>query len=292
MKKKNLLLTLILVIAFAFGLTQCTTTNGPTPGSSFMVKLSNSTALGKYLTDKDGYALYMFSNDANGANNCTGGCTAAWVIFNASGLTQAQLGSGLLLSDFSTITTPGGTQTTYKGWPLYYYAPNSYRETAGTTAGDGVDGVWFVAKPTYTLMLANYQLVGLDGVNYVASANDVTSAGTGLTTYFTDLAGRTLYIHAKDSANINKFTKTDFSNNASWPIYVTTKLDFPSAIDKSLFDSITVSGHKQLTYKGWPMFYYGGDVDGTGKFRGYAKGVSVPTPNTWKAFIIGVPPAP
>ena len=291
MKKILYLLSIILIFSGGLIMTQCTSSNSPAT-SSYLVNLTKSTTLGYYMTDQKGYALYFFSNDANGTNNCTGGCTASWPIFNVTGLTQAQLSPGLLLSDFNTIAATSGTQLTYKGWPLYYYAPNGYQEPAGQIAGDGIDGIWFVAKPSYTLMLSNYQLVGLDGNNYVASSTDVTSAGTGLTTYFTDLSGRTLYAFSKDSALVNKFTKTDFSNNSTWPIYVNSKLDFPSAIDKTLFDSITVYGFKQLTYKGWPLYYFGGDVDATGKFRGNTKGVSVPVPNIWKAFIIGIPTAP
>ena len=291
MKKILYLVSVILIFSGGLLLTQCTSSNSPAT-SSYLVNLTKSTTLGYYMTDKKGYALYFFSNDANGTNNCTGGCTASWPIFNVTGLTQAQLSPGLLLSDFSTITAASGTQLTYKGWPLYYYAPNGSQEPAGVTSGDGVGGIWFVAKPSYTLMLSNSQLVGLDGNSYVESSTGVTSAGPGSTTYFTDLSGRTLYAFSKDSSLVNKFTKTDFSNNASWPIYVNSKLDFPSAIDKTLFDSITVYGFKQLTYKGWPLYYFGGDVDATGKFRGNTKGVSVPAPNIWKAFVIGIPAAP
>jgi predicted lipoprotein with Yx(FWY)xxD motif len=282
------------ILLFAGGMlfTQCTTSNGPTT-TSYLVNLSNSATLGSYLTDKNGYALYFFSNDANGANNCTGGCTANWPIFNVTGLTQTQLGAGLALADFATITTPTGSQLTYKGWPLYTYAPAGVQEASGQTSGNGTGGIWFVAKPDYTIMLANYQLVGIDANNYVVSATDVTSLGTGKTVYFTDLQGRTLYAFAKDSAQINKYTKADFSNNGTWPIYTTSKVVIPSTLDKTLFDSITVYGQKQLTYKGWPIYYFGADQDTAGKFRGNTKGVSVPaTLNIWKVFINAIPAAP
>jgi predicted lipoprotein with Yx(FWY)xxD motif len=150
----------------------------------------------------------------------------------------------------------------------------------------------FVAKPDYTIMLANAQLVGKDGKNYIVSAANVYSEGVGKTIYFTDLNGRTLYEFAKDSANHNKYTKADFSNNATWPIYETDKVVVPSVLDKTLFSSITVFGKKQLTYKGWPIYYYGPDVDATGKYRGYNMGVSVPTPGVWPVFFKDIPAAP
>jgi hypothetical protein len=43
-------------------------------------------------------------------------------------------------------------------------------------------------------------------------------------------------------------------------------------IDKTLFSTIDVFGKKQLTYKGWPIYYFGLD----GAKRGATKGVSVP----------------
>lgn len=282
------------ILLFSSGIffTQCTKDNGPAT-SSFQINLANSATLGSYLTDKNGNALYFFANDVGGANNCTGGCITNWPIFNVAGLTQAQLGNGLNLADFNTITSANGTQLTYKGWPLYTYAPGGVQEASGQTGGNGVLGLWFVAKPDYTIMLGNTQLVGNDGNNYIASTTDVTSLGTGPTVFFTDLQGRTLYAFAKDSALVNKFTKPDFSNNATWPIYVTSKVVVPSTLDKTLFDSITVYNQKQLTYKGWPIYYFGADVDSSNKYRGNTKGVSVPpTLNIWKVFITGIPSAP
>jgi len=280
-----------MLIPIGIMITRCTKTEDKVV-DPIVIKQANSAIYGSYLTDKDGNTLYFFAKDANGSNNCTGGCTTAWPNFNVIGLTQDQLGSGLVLSDFSSISTSTGDQLTYKGWPLYYYAPGGVREQPGQITGEGVGEVWFIAKSDYTIMLAKTQLVGADSKNYVVSADNVYSEGVGVTTYFTDLMGRTLYSFAKDSASLNKFTKSDFSNNTYWPIYETDKVVVPSTLDKSLFGSITVFGRKQLTYKGWPIYYFGSDVDGAGKFRGNNKGVSVPVPNVWPVFIKDIPAAP
>lgn len=88
------------------------------------VQLATNAALGAYLTDTLGNTLYYFSNDFNGQSNCAGGCLAVWPIYYAGdNLAQASLVTGLDIADFGTITTPAGKQTTYKTWPLYYYAP-------------------------------------------------------------------------------------------------------------------------------------------------------------------------
>lgn len=255
-----------------------------TMDSPFVVNLATDPAKGQYLTDKHGQALYFFSNDYNGKNSCSGGCKAYWPYFYAGTLTQANLGSGLNLADFDTIVVHGENQTRYKGWPLYYYAPDgSNLEPAGHITGESVED-WFVAKPDYTIMIANAQLVGINGKNYLGTYVE----GVGKTEYFTDAKGLTLYTFSPDSFNVNKYTRPDFSNNGSWPIYDTTNIVVPSSLNKNLFSSITVYGRKQLTYNGWPLYYFGADLG----VRGNNKGVSVPTPGFWPVATDDIKEAP
>jgi len=261
------------------------------PKTQSLLQLKSSPTLGTYLSDSAGYTLYYFSNDFDGKSNCTGGCLSVWPIYYAGdNLSQARLPSGLDIADFATITTAAGAkQTTYKTWPLYYYAPVvnlvNTRENAGETKGEGVGNVWFVAKPDYSIMLVNAQLVGNNGKNY---KSDYTE-GTGKTIYFSNEKGITLYGHTPDSFNVNKYTRPDFSNNVNWPIYETDKVVVPSILDKTLFASTTVSGKKQLTYKGWPLYYYGLDS----LKRGLNKGVSVGGAGTvWPVMVRDVAAAP
>lgn len=288
---KNSLLSLIALSGIVFFSACGGNDNNPdTPAPKPLVQLSASATLGNHLTDVDGNSLYYFSNDFNGQNNCAGGCAAVWPIYYAGdNLAQTALGTGLDIKDFTTITTTEGKkQTAYKGWPLYYFAPAvggvNVREAPGKTDGEGVNNVWYVAKPDYTIQLINAQLVGADGKNYLENHTE----GTAKTTYFTDGKGVTLYSFAKDSFNINKFTKPDFSNNAVWPIYETDQIVVPSTLDKTLFGSITVAGKKQLTYKGWPLYYFGQDAG----VRGSNKGVSVPAPGVWPVVTKNVAAAP
>lgn len=241
------------------------------------IGLATSATLGAYLTNKEGQALYMFANDPDGTSTCAGGCAALWPAFSTD-LTAAKLSDGLVASDFAMITNPAGNQqVTYKGWPLYTYSPLTAGvntpEAANETRGEGVGGVWFVAKTNYTITLVSKQLTGSDGINY---KSDYT-VGTGKTVYFANGLGRTIYVFANDSFNINKYTRADFSNNATWPLYEQDQIVVPSVLDKGLFGSITVFGRKQMTYKGWPLYYFGPDTE----VRGFNKGVSVPVPGRW-----------
>ena len=280
MKSKpfKLAFTALKAILFLAGCSNDKDNTPVTPEAKKEIALSTSTTLGSYLSDKDGKSLYFFATDAKGQASCTGGCEAVWPPFYVDNLTAEKLSSGLTLSDFTTITTTSGKkQLTYKGWPLYYYAPSingtNTPETAGQTTGDGVGGVWFIAKPDYSIMLVRSQLLGHDGKNY---KSDYT-VGDGLTTYFTDAKGLTLYTFKNDNFKKNNFTKADFSNNAVWPIYETDKIVVPSTLDKSKFSVITVFGKSQLVYNGWPLYYFGQDAS----VRGANKGISFPSPAVW-----------
>lgn len=291
MKLKQLKFALVALVTSTFFLS-CSSDSGsdtPAPAPPQVktegVSLATSATLGSYLTDKNGRSLYFFATDANGQTSCTGGCEALWPAFFVDNLTADKIDAGLILADFATITTASGKkQLTYKGWPLYYYAPVSGSdgyggggintpEASGKTTGDGIDGTWFIAKPDYSIMIVRSQLVGHDGKNYKSDY----IVGDGLTTYFTDGKGLTLYTFKNDNFKKNNFTASDFSNNAIWPIYETDKIVVPSILDKSKFSVITVFGKSQLVYNGWPLYYFGQDAG----VRGSNKGISFPSPGVW-----------
>jgi predicted lipoprotein with Yx(FWY)xxD motif len=236
------------------------------------IKLTADANFGNILTDSNGRSLYFFFNDAGSGSNCTGGCAAIWPIFYVSG---PGFGTGLSTTDFAVITRSDGTkQTTYKGWPLYYYADDS---KPGDVNGDKVNNLWAVAKADYSVMVALGQLVGLDGVNYT----DQSMAGIAVSQYITDPYGKTLYLFSKDSANTNKFTKSDFSNDPVWPIDQATAIgSIPSILDKTKFAVISVFGKSQITFERRPLYFFGQD----NSVRGATKGVSFPTPGAaiWK----------
>ncbi len=278
--------TLIAVAVAASTLAACgkDDDNNPNPGNppapKPIVQIANDATFGKIMTDSTGKSLYFFSSDADGKNNCAGACATAWPYFYAGDVTKITLGdTSLHKEDFATIsvTQDGKTfnQTTYKGWPLYYFAQDA---KAGDVKGDKVGNIWFVGKPDYTVMIGFKQLVGNDGKNYDSKYDPNGPAGP--TRFITDDRGRTLYAFTPDKFKTNTYTKPDFSNNATWPIFELTGIkNVPSVLAKSDFDIITgIAGtHTQVIYKNRPLYYFGPD-----QFtRGNTKGVSVPTPGVW-----------
>jgi predicted lipoprotein with Yx(FWY)xxD motif len=266
MKKSN---KLVIMLVFITTLISCSSDDDNTTVTPVanVVKLASNSTHGSILTDSEGKSLYFFSKDTKQTSACLEGCLDAWPVFYDADITVDE---GLSVNDFATITrTDGAKQTTFQGWPLYYFANDA---AAGNTNGDNVNNVWFVAKPDYFLMYVVSQLVGHDGINYTSNYSE----GDGNTFYITDIDGNTLYTFSNDTNNANNFTAPDFSNNGVWPIAEISLDRIPSILNNSDFGTIDVFGRTQLTYKGWPLYYFGQDAE-----RGDNKGISFPAPGVW-----------
>ncbi|MCW9706337.1 hypothetical protein [Fodinibius salsisoli] len=275
--------TAFFVLVAAIGAGCGDNSTDPDPSGEFDVQVSSTSSHGDILTDGEGNALYVFTLDVKGESLCEGDCVASWPVFHTE---NPQLGEGLDAQNFGTITrSDGSSQTTFAGWPLYYFSGDGQ---PGSINGDGVNNVWYVVKPDYSLMMASQQLVGEDGVNYRVDDSGSYVEGDEMTNHIVDIQGRTLYTFVNDSANTNNFTAEDFSNNGVWPIVEMELDNIPSNLDASHFSTIDVYGRQQLTYKGWPLYYFGQDE----MQRGNTRGVSFPQPGIWPVVQIGMEAAP
>ncbi|MEO0732061.1 MAG: hypothetical protein AAFZ52_04460 [Bacteroidota bacterium] len=247
------------------------------------VALRTDPTLGQILTDADGKTLYYFSLDHNGQSVfCVDACIAAWPVFHSP---EIRPGAGLEASDFGVVNRADGSpQTTYKGWPLYYYAED---QTPGETKGEGVNDVWFVAKPDYTVMIVLAQLIGRDTANLETPLTTTYEPGQGQTFYFTDGEGNTLYRFFADGNNQNNYTAADFSNNNLWPLFGPELSAIPSVLNPTDFVRIDVHGRPQLTYKGWPLYTFQQDEE-----RGDNYGVGFPFVGVWPIVNQATPTAP
>lgn len=111
-------------------------------GMHHAVKIANKEGVGNYLTDAEGKALYWFKKDSMGMSSCSGPCVEKWPIYYRETVAAAE---GLSAADFATITREDGSmQTTFRGYPLYYWQGDA---APGDTKGQGVKDVWFVIDP-------------------------------------------------------------------------------------------------------------------------------------------------
>jgi predicted lipoprotein with Yx(FWY)xxD motif len=195
-----------------------------------------TTTLGKVLTDANGMTLYFFVTDlaGEGVSTCYGGCASFWPIFSAS---QVTISPPLLPSEFSSFTrTDGTTQSTFRGWPLYYFKND---KKPGDVNGENVALTWYVARPDYTMMIASRPATG---------------------SYLTDGTGRALYVWEKDTVpDVSSCTGTCIQ---TWPAFWTDDLIAPSVLSPANFRTIIRGdGTKQWSYLGKPLYYYSVDRD-------------------------------
>jgi predicted lipoprotein with Yx(FWY)xxD motif len=110
------------------------------------LKTGRVTALGTYLTNGGGRAVYMFTADKDGKSACGEICLKAWA--PVATLDKPQAGDGVQQGKIGTITTAGEEQVTYAGHPLYYFIEDAAAE--GATTGQAIHsfgGEWYLLTP-------------------------------------------------------------------------------------------------------------------------------------------------
>lgn len=201
------------------------------------------TTLGKILVDAQGRTLYYFANDisAGGASACSGQCAIVWPVFSTDTI---KVSSPLDPADFSSVTrTDGSRQTTYYGWPLYYYQADT---KPGDVKGENVLNVWFVVKPDESVLIAHKAALG---------------------SYLTDGSGKTLYYFAKDTPGTSACAGTCL---AKWPAFSADPISAPSVLKPADFSSTQrTDGIKQTAFMGRQLYYFAddtkpGDTNGQG----------------------------
>jgi predicted lipoprotein with Yx(FWY)xxD motif len=136
-----------LAILLISGCTQQQPTGNQTPvqtpaGKPASEQPTVNLSAGNYIVDDKGKTLYYFTKDVNGNSNCGSDCVNIWPVFYQE---KISVSPGLNFSDFGTITrNDGNKQTTFKGWPLYYFSGDV---SPGDIKGEGVGNVWFIARP-------------------------------------------------------------------------------------------------------------------------------------------------
>ncbi len=117
----------------------------PTPTStptSYTVNIASQAPIGNYLVDGRGITLYYTVSDRPNYSNLPDETLTAWPAFYVSNIIVP---ATLNAADFGTYTRDNGVkQTTYKGYPLYYFFQD---KVSGDTLGNKLGGVWFVINP-------------------------------------------------------------------------------------------------------------------------------------------------
>jgi predicted lipoprotein with Yx(FWY)xxD motif len=145
--KKRLVLTLAAVALSALALTGCASTGsgGSAPAASGNALSTGSTKLGTIVVDGKGDTVYLYTKDTanSGKSTCTGQCASMWPAVTTTSTSPTVKG---VTGTVGTIKrSDGAMQVTLNGWPLYTFASDS---APGDTAGQKVQGTWFVVSPS------------------------------------------------------------------------------------------------------------------------------------------------
>jgi predicted lipoprotein with Yx(FWY)xxD motif len=217
---------------------------GSAPKTS--ITILKSAFVGTYLADSAGKALYLYGADQPGDCNyepvtgCFKDCLIAWPIFDADPRT---LPPGLDDGLFGTITRPDGpTQTTYMGWPLYYYKNDL---APGDVKGHAAGKIWHLAEP----ILPNIVIMRVPdpdapslSLKFLGSEN-----------------GHTLYTFADDKLGTKATHPSSACVGECLDAYEPFLLDYLSPVsylepsDFSYF--IRSDKGAQIAYKGAPLYF-------------------------------------
>lgn len=91
----------------------------------------------KIYTDATGMTLYTYDKDEAGKSNCYDKCAANWPPLKADANAKAE-------GEWTIVDRTDGTRMwAYEGKPLYTFIKD---KKAGDITGEGVGGVWHIAK--------------------------------------------------------------------------------------------------------------------------------------------------
>jgi predicted lipoprotein with Yx(FWY)xxD motif/glucose/arabinose dehydrogenase len=192
------------------------------------------------LVGPDGRTLYTFSHDDDGESTCYEQCAEAWPPLTIEGGGQPTANAGIPGQLGTVEREDGTTQVTYDGWPLYYFVQDT---APGDAVGQGARSVWFAANPA-TVMMREQPGVG----------NILVGAG-----------GLTLYVFLKDEIEDGEGESYCFEEcEAAWPPLVVDE-----GVEPTLGDGVPgelgiherEDGSRQVTYNGWPLYYFKMDAN-------------------------------
>jgi predicted lipoprotein with Yx(FWY)xxD motif len=199
------------------------------------VSIGGNEELGRFLVGPQGMTLYLFLNDEPGVSNCTGDCLTNWPALTVESEDAIVPGVNLV-GELGTIEREDGAlQVTYNGWPLYYFANDA---AIGDATGQGRGEVWYVVKP---------ETVGVSSTDELGE-------------FLTSADGMTLYTFKNDEPGVSNCADECLE---AWPPLTVSSADAlaaPEGLSGELGTIEREDGALQVTYNGWPVYFWQGDA--------------------------------
>src|SRR5215208_2731796 len=216
------------------------------------LKVAQDPAVGSFLTDREGNALYLFTPDTTpGESTCYDDCATAWPPLAPSEGMNLPAG---VPGELSTVERTDGTQqVAYNDIPLYYFADD---EQPGDINGQGLGGVWFIVPPG----AAHGPYLAAPGEGTTVPAWNVQVGFTEeLGPFLTDAEGMTVYLFLKDEKAGESACYDDCA--AAWPAVPAAEgTMLPPGIQGTLSAIDRTDGSQQMTYNDIPLYYFAKDA--------------------------------
>jgi predicted lipoprotein with Yx(FWY)xxD motif len=210
--------------------------------------------LGEILVDADGRTLYAFTPDEQGASTCYDDCAASWPALTVDGDPVGSDGVDATLLG-TTERDDGSVQVTYGDWPLYFYSGD---EAPGDTNGQEVGDVWYVVSPEGAPVESGAGEAEGSGETDGGAEGTIAVEESDLGQILVDARGRTLYAFLPDAQGAS----TCYDDcAANWPaLTIDGDPVGGGGVDAALLGTAERDdGSAQLTYDGWPLYYFAAD---------------------------------
>lgn len=217
-------------------------------GPEYDISLKVSPFVGPFLADNNGKSLYIYGADFPGdcetdpVSNCVDDCLMAWPLFDAG---PRELDPGLDDAPFGRIQRDDGEfQTTFYGWPLYYYRSDL---EPGQLNGQGRGKIWFAAETVLPNVMIMRAPEALGGMRYLG-----------------DERGRTLYVFEEDEAGssanppVSHCTDGCLDDFAIFTRAAVLPVSSLEPADLTVF--FREDGRSQIAYRGQPLYVSAADT--------------------------------
>ena len=221
------------------------------PSGPATINVAQDASLGSILVDLNGMTLYLYTSDTPNTSTCTATLRHEFAApqrpmghpLVVRGVTASMLGT--------TTRSDGSTQVTYNGLPLYYFAGD---KTAGDAKGEGVKSVWYAVSPSGMSVVAT-------SAASISSGAAVVNVGQNATlgSFLVDLQ-RLLPCIFTQRTHLIPVIATELWHLTRPPLLTTGTPTAGIGVTASMLGTTTRTDETtQVTYNGWPLYYYASD---------------------------------
>jgi predicted lipoprotein with Yx(FWY)xxD motif len=227
----------------------------PAGGAPQLLRIATIGGFSPIVVNGKGRTIYRFDRDSNDppTTTCVDECNETWQpVLAPNGV---EVDAGIEEDLVGTVTRPDGNeQLTLNGWPMYYHHKDL---KLGQTVGHGTSKAWFAISPMGGRAQKDAEAAPATKpqVLRVAEVDGLSPA------VVVNAKGRTVYRFEKDDNNPPRTACAGDCLKTWQPVLAPNGVQVDDGIDNQLVGVITrPDGSKQLTLKGWPLYYFHKDL--------------------------------